>query len=180
MPTPAPTPAPAATLYYRALGNGNSATSACNDTLNDYFYIDSGQLATASGIYYDAAGQNPAQDTHYTDGNGFYVVWNGSSITNLQSCPSGPAPTAPNPVYTPPTPNPVYTPPSPSPVAPTPNPVAPTPNPVAPTPNPVAPTPNPVAPTPTPEPAPTPTPAPQPVAPQPVPTPAPSSTPVQS
>jgi len=179
-PTPAPTPAPVANLNYVGLGNANSASAACSDNLNDMFYIDGGQLATATGIYYDAAGQNPAQDTHYTDGNGFYVVWNGSSITSLSSCPSGPAPTSPSPIYIPPTPNP-------TPVAPTPNPVAPTPNPtpVAPTPNPVAPTPNPVAPTPVPQPtpapaAPTPTPVaptPNPVAPQPSPTPAPASTP---
>ncbi len=126
---------------------------------NQYFYLNTSNLATATKLYADMRGSTFGASGYYSNST-IWRYWTGTEFSNQGNCntaTNAPTPPPTSPPTSPPTPSPITPPPTPSPVsAPTPSPTGaptppPTPAPTSPTPSP---TPAPVAPTPSPTPAP--------------------------
>ena len=125
---------------------------------NQYFYLDTNSLATATKLYADMRGSTFGPSGYYSNST-IWRYWTGQFFSNQGNCNT--ATNAPTP---PPTPPPTSSPtPAPSTPSPTPAPVTPGPPTPTPPPTPAPSTPNPPTPPPTPAPA-TPSPTPAPVA----------------
>ena len=128
---------------------------------NQYFYLDSSSLATATKLYADMRGSTLGPSGYYSNST-IWRYWTGTQFSNQGNCntaTNAPTPPPTSPPTNPPTPSPVTPPPTPSPVTPPPTP-SPTTSPPTnpPTPPPVTnpptnpPTPSPATPPPTPAP----------------------------
>lgn len=130
---------------------------------NQYFYLNTSNLATATKLYADMRGSTFGASGYYSNST-IWRYWTGTEFSNQGNCntaTNAPTPPPTSPPTSPPTPSPITPPPTPSPIAP-----SPTPSPTgAPTP---PPTPAPASPTPSPTPAPV---TPAPVTPPPTPAP---------
>jgi len=126
---------------------------------NQYFYLDSSSLATATKLYADMRGSTLGPSGYYSNST-IWRYWTGTQFSNQGNCntaTNAPTPPPTSPPTNPPTPSPITPPPTPAPTAPTPPPVtSPPTNPPTPAPitNPPTnpPTPSPATPPPTPAP----------------------------
>ena len=91
---------------------------------NQYFYLDTSSLATATKLYADMRGSTFGPSGYYSNST-IWRYWTGTQFSNQGDCntsTNAPTPPPTSPPTNPPTPSPVTPPPTPSPATPSPTP----------------------------------------------------------
>jgi len=72
---------------YIALGNGGNSVTACNDTLNDYFYVTGSTSPQAmNGVWNTSDGCAPAGADYYSDGTYWNQTNSSGLVINIGTC----------------------------------------------------------------------------------------------
>ena len=74
-------------VSYIQLGDGGNSVTACNDTLNDYFYVTGSTNPQAmNGVWNTSNGCTPAGADFYSDGNSWNQTNSSGLVINFGSC----------------------------------------------------------------------------------------------
>ena len=74
-------------VSYIALGDGGNSVTACNDTLNDYFYVTGSTNPQAmNGVWNTSNGCTPAGADFYSDGTSWNQTNSSGLVINVGSC----------------------------------------------------------------------------------------------